>query len=66
MQLLNEILIKKYLTNNHTINENGDEIYFPPPTYRPPGYEYQYYTFLITAIGGLVGILNVVYWAFLR
>jgi protein involved in polysaccharide export with SLBB domain len=48
------------------IVESGDEIYCPPPTYRPPGYEYQYYTFLITAIGGLVGILNVVYWAFLR
>jgi protein involved in polysaccharide export with SLBB domain len=50
----------------NVVVESGDEIYCPPPTYRPPGYEYQYYTFLITAIGGLVGILNVVYWAFLR
>ena len=53
-------------TDKNVIVESGDEIYCPPPTYRPPGYEYQYYTFLITAIGGLVGILNVVYWAFLR
>ena len=29
MQLLNETLIKKYLTNNHTINENGDEVLEP-------------------------------------
>ena len=29
MQLLNEILIKKYLTNNTKINENGDEILEP-------------------------------------
>lgn len=53
-------------TEKNVVVESGDEIYCPPPTYRPPGYEYQYYTFLITAIGGLVGILNVVYWAFLR
>lgn len=46
--------------------ESGDEIYCAPPSQRPPGYEYQYYSFLITAIGGLVATLNVVYYAFIR
>jgi hypothetical protein len=29
MQLLNEILVKEYLTNNHTIDETGKPIYTP-------------------------------------
>lgn len=29
MQLLNDVLIKKYLTNNHTINENDEEVLEP-------------------------------------
>ncbi|MBK9249417.1 MAG: SLBB domain-containing protein [Ignavibacteria bacterium] len=41
--------------------ESGDEIYAPPPTVKPIGYEIQNYTLLVTAIGALVGVAGFIY-----
>ncbi|MBS1536354.1 MAG: SLBB domain-containing protein [Bacteroidetes bacterium] len=46
--------------------EAGDEIYTPPPTQKPIGYEIQNYTLLVTAIGTLASIFSFIYYAFIR
>jgi protein involved in polysaccharide export with SLBB domain len=49
------------------IVESGDEIYVAPPSQKPPGYDFQYYSFLITAFGGVISLLNIVlYYALVR
>ncbi len=46
--------------------ESGDEIYAPPPTVKPIGYEIQNYTLLVTAIGTLASIVSFIYYAATR
>ena len=46
--------------------ESGDEIYAPPPTVKPIGYEIQNYTLLVTAIGALVGVAGFIYNVYLN
>ncbi|MFN8361879.1 MAG: SLBB domain-containing protein [Candidatus Kapaibacterium sp.] len=46
--------------------ESGDEIYAPPPTIKPIGYEIQNYTLLVTAIGALVGVAGFIYNVYLN
>jgi len=46
--------------------EAGDEIYAPPPTQKPIGYEIQNYTLLLTAIGALIGVAGFIYNVYLN
>jgi hypothetical protein len=41
--------------------ESGDEIYAPPPTQKPVGYEIQNYTLFVSAFTALMGVVGFLY-----
>ncbi|MBI3258747.1 MAG: SLBB domain-containing protein [Ignavibacteriae bacterium] len=48
------------------IVQSGDEIYAPPPTQKPIGYELQGYTLLVSAIGAVVSLAGFFYGIYLN
>jgi protein involved in polysaccharide export with SLBB domain len=49
------------LGGENSFVESGDEIYVPPPTQKPIGYEIQNYTLLVSAVGTLVVLAGFIY-----